>query len=183
MVLITEVLALLAMPVVGGYRRGWGLASALTHHLMIPLLLLAVAISIGMPTQPAARGATGLSLVVIVLAGLVLAIERLRQWLPRAYLPITLLVIAALAASGVPLRRLASDESPLGTTIILLALGISIVLGHLAFLDAYALLITPGGLDHAELHRRADRRDLSRTPARHLLDSPTCRRTSCSGLG
>ena len=34
----------------------------------------------------------------------------------------------------------------LGTTIILLAFGISITLGHLAFLDAYALLITPGGL-------------------------------------
>jgi hypothetical protein len=29
-----------------------------------------------------------------------------------------------------------------------LAFGISIVLGHLAFLDAYALLITPGGLNH-----------------------------------
>ena len=45
-VLITELLAVLAMPMVGGYRRGWGLASSLTHHLMIPLLLLAVAVSI-----------------------------------------------------------------------------------------------------------------------------------------
>ncbi len=83
---------------------------------------------------------------MIALAGLVLAIERLRQRLPRAYLPISLLVIAALAAAaylygGWPARV------ALGTTIILLAFGISITLGHLAFLDAYALLITPGGLD------------------------------------
>ena len=55
-------------------------------------------------------------------------------------------MIAALAAAaylygGWPARV------ALGTTIILLAFGISITLGHLAFLDAYALLITPGGLD------------------------------------
>jgi len=145
-VLITELLALLAIPMVGNYRRGWGWASSLTHHLMIPLLLLAVAVTIGYAESAAARGATGLSLVVIVLAGLVLAIERLRQRLPRAYLPIALLVIAALAGAaylygGWPARV------ALGTTVILLAFGISITLGHLAFLDAYALLITPGGLD------------------------------------
>ena len=145
-VLITELLALLAIPMVGNYRRGWGWASSLTHHLMIPLLLLAVAVTIGYAESAAARGATGLSLVVIVLAGLVLAIERLRQRLPRAYLPIALLVIAALAGAaylygGWPARV------ALGTTVILLASGISITLGHLAFLDAYALLITPGGLD------------------------------------
>jgi hypothetical protein len=146
-VLITEVIALLAMPAVGGYRRAWGLSSVLTHHLMIPLLLLAVAISIGWAESPAARGAIGLSIVVLVTACLVLAIERLRQWLPRAYLPITLLAIAALVGAaylygGWPARI------ALGTTIIVLAFGISIVLGHLAFLDACALLITPGGLDH-----------------------------------
>ena len=144
-VLITELLAVLAIPMVRNYRRGWGLASSLTHHLMIPLLLLAVAVAIVYADSSAARGATGLSLVLIALAGLVLGIERLRQRLPRAYLPITLLVIAALAAAaylygGWPARV------ALGTTIILLAFGISITLGHLAFLDAYALLITPGGL-------------------------------------
>ncbi len=145
-VLITELLAVLAIPMVGNYRRSWGLASSLTHHLMIPLLLLAVAVTIAYADSATARGATGLSLVVIALAGLVLAIERLRQQLPRAYLPITLLVIAALAAAvylygGWPARV------ALGTTILLLACGMSITLGHLAFLDAYALLITPGGLD------------------------------------
>ena len=137
---------MLAIPMVRNYRRGWGLASSLTHHLMIPLLLLAVAVAIVYADSSAARGATGLSLVVIALAGLVLAIERLRQRLPRAYLPISLVLIAALAAAaylygGWPARV------ALGTTIILLAFGISITLGHLAFLDAYALLITPGGLD------------------------------------
>jgi hypothetical protein len=145
-VLITELLAVLAIPAVGNYRRGWGLASSLTHHLMIPLLLLAVAVVIVCADSATARSATGLSLVVIALAGLVLAIERLRQRLSRAYLPITLLVIAALAAAaylygGWPARV------ALGTTIILLAFGMSVTFGHLAFLDAYALLITPGGLD------------------------------------
>jgi hypothetical protein len=145
-VLITEVLAVLAIPMVGNYRRGWGFASSLTHHLMIPLLLLAVAVAIRYADSAAARGATGLSLVVIVLAGLVLAIERMRQRLPRAYLPITLLVIAALAAAAYLDGGWAARVA-LATTVILLAFGISITLGHLAFLDAYALLITPGGLD------------------------------------
>ena len=146
-VLITEVIALLAMPAVSGYRRAWGLSSALTHHLMIPLLLLAVAIGIWWADSPAARGATGLSLVVMVLAGLVLAIERLRQRLPRAYLAITLLAVAALTGAAYLYGRWPARIA-LGTTIIILAFGISIVLGHLAFLDAYALLITPGGLNH-----------------------------------
>ena len=171
-VLITELLAVLAIPMVRNYRRGWGLASSLTHHLMIPLLLLAVAVTIVYADSSAARGATGLSLVLIALAGLVLAIERLRQRLPRAYLPITLLVIAALAAAaylygGWPARV------ALGTTIILLAFGISITLGHLAFLDAYALLITPGGLDTPELHARTDRGDFPR-PTPDASPTPRC---------
>ena len=145
-VVITEFLALLAIPVFGNYRRGWGLASSLTHHLMIPLLLVAVAVVIEAADSATARGATGLSIVVVVLAGFVLAVERLRQRLSSAYLPITLLMIATLVTAaylygGWPARV------ALGTTIMLLAVGISVAFGNLAFLDAYALLITPGGLN------------------------------------
>ena len=46
LVLITEVLALLSLPVTRSYPRSWGRASAVTHHLAIPLLLVGAATSI-----------------------------------------------------------------------------------------------------------------------------------------
>ena len=145
LVLITEVLALLSLPVTRSYPRSWGRASAVTHHLAIPLLLVAAATSILWADSAEERGAIGLSLICIVLAGLVVGTERLRQRLPRGYLPITLLVIAALVSAaylfgGWPARV------TLGAALVLLALGISVALGHLAFLDAYRLLLTRGAL-------------------------------------
>ena len=94
---------------------------------------------------------------------------------------IGLLLLCALASGVLWILNGAGRRIALGTTIIILAFSISIVLGHLAFLDAYALrspqvVSTTPGFTAEEIDKIFQARQ-------NLLDSLTCRRTSCSGLG
>ncbi|HWJ53208.1 MAG TPA: hypothetical protein VNT24_07525, partial [Propionibacteriaceae bacterium] len=129
----------------GGYARAWGVASGVVHYLSIPLLLGALALLIGWADGPTARATVGLPLVVYTVGSYLVWVVWLRPRIGRAYVvfaigvPVGLLVVGYLTNPW--WARVA-----LATAIVLLALGVSLTMGHLAFLGAQLLVVTPGGL-------------------------------------
>ena len=112
---------------------------------MVPLLLIGTALAIVGADGPTSEAAVGLPLVIFTVAGYLIGVVWLRPRIGSAYLPVAIavpVVLIGLAYAFDPWwARVA-----LGTAIIVLALGVSVVLGHLAFLGAQLLLITPGAL-------------------------------------
>jgi len=91
------------------------------------------------------EASVGLPLVVFSMAGYLIGVVWLRPRIGSAYLPVAIavpVVLIGLAYTFDPWwARVA-----LGTAVIVLALGVSVVFGHLAFLGAQLLLVTPGAL-------------------------------------
>ena len=149
LVLLTELGTLLARPAAGGgegaYARAWGAASGVTHYLPIPLLLGALAWVIAWAGEPTARVAVGLPLVVFTVGSYLVWVVWLRPRIGRAYVGLAIGVPAVLVVAGY-LTNPWWARSALATAIVLVALGMSIVMGHLAFLGVQLLVVTPGGL-------------------------------------
>ncbi|HSU34256.1 MAG TPA: hypothetical protein VLJ88_01225 [Propionibacteriaceae bacterium] len=149
LIVLTEVMALLARITYGwsapGYRQAWGWAAGLTHHAMVPLLLLGTALAIWWADGETSAASVGLPLVIFSVAGYLIGVVWLRPRIGAAYLPVAIavpVVLIGLAYAFDPWwARVA-----LGTAVIVVALGASVVLGHLAFLGAQLLLVTPGAL-------------------------------------
>ena len=129
----------------GACARAWGAASGVTHYLSIPLLLVALALLVSWAEGPMARAAVGLPLVVFTVGSYLVWVGWLRPRIGRAYVVFAIGVPAVLLVAGY-LTNPWWARSALATTIVLLALGVSLTMGHLAFLGAQLLVLTRGGL-------------------------------------
>jgi hypothetical protein len=145
-VLVTEVAAFLGSGGAGGYRRAWGAAAVVTHHLMAPLMLAGVAtwIVLASVVGPGrgARAAGGLPFVVYPVIGYLLFVAWLRQRQPRSYLYAVLLIVFVAIVGLVIAYRFDVwfVRSGLATAIVMFALTISVLIGHLTFLGAQFLI-------------------------------------------
>ena len=111
----------------------------------MPLLLAATALAVDRADTLTGRAAIGLPLVVFPVVAYLIGVVWLRPRIGRAYLPIAIAVPVLLLGAA----YLADPwwaRVALGAAIVLLALAVSLVLGHLSFLGAQLLLLTPGAL-------------------------------------
>jgi hypothetical protein len=141
-VLITEVAAVLGSVGAGGYRRAWGAAAVVTHHLMTPLMLAGLVGWIAFASGPVTRAAGGLPFVVYPVIGYLLFVAWLRQRQPRTYLYAVLAIVFVAMVGLVIAYRFDVwfVRSGLATAIVMFALAISVLLGHLTFLGAQFLI-------------------------------------------
>ena len=149
LVLLTELLTAVARlrrgrgP--GAYAEAWGQASGVTHYAPIPLLVAAVTLLIVTADSLTGRAAVGLPLVVFAVGGYLVWVVWLRPRIGKAYVPFAIgLPVVLLGAAYLTNPWWA--RAALATAIVLVALGVSTTLGHLAFLGVQLLLVTPGGL-------------------------------------
>ena len=186
LVLLTELVALLARPAVGrdegAYARAWGVASGATHYLPIPLLVAALAWVVAWADGPTARVAVGLPLVVFTVGSYLVWVVWLRARIGRAYVVFAIGLPAVLLVAGY-LTNPWWARSALATAIVLVALGVSLALGHLAFLGAQLLVVTPGGLQRPSSPPLRSRPSSPPGGNDRRVDPRTYRRMPCSGPG
>ena len=165
LVVLTELATLLARPAVGrgegAYARAWGAASGVSHYLPIPLLLAALAWAVACADGPTARVAVGLPLVVFTVGSYLVWVVWLRERIGRVYVSWPSECRSVLLITGY-LTNPWWARSALATAIVLVALGVSLALGHLAFLGVQLLLLTPGGLQRPTFTAGPDRGHLRR---------------------
>jgi hypothetical protein len=89
--------------------------------------------------------AVGLPLVVFTVGSYLVWVVWLRARIGRAYVVLAIGLPLVLLVAGY-LTNPWWARSALATAIVLVALGVSLALGHLAFLGAQLLVVTPGGL-------------------------------------
>ena len=139
---LTEVVAGLRAIGERRYADTWGRAAAVTHHLMTPLILVGLVLWIVLAQTPVTRTASGTAFVTVPIVGYLLFVAWLRQRQPKAYLYVVLIIlVAAMTALVVGYRAdLWVVRTGLGTAIVMVALGMSVLIGHLFFLGAQFLL-------------------------------------------
>ena len=143
---LTEVAAGLGAIGPSRYAETWGRAAAVTHHLITPLVLVGLVLWICLAESPVTRTAAGLAFVTVPIVGYLLFVAWLRQRQPRTYLYAVLTIVAAAVTALVIAYRaeLWVVRTGLGTAIVLVALGTSVLIGHLFFLGAQFLLGSAG---------------------------------------
>ena len=143
---LTEVAAGLGAIGSRRYAETWGRAAAVSHHLMTPLILIGLVLWIGLADSPVTRTASGLAFVTVPIVGYLIFVAWLRQRHPKAYLYAVLTILAAAATALVIGYRadLWVVRTGLGTAIVMVALGTSVLIGHLFFLGAQFLLGSAG---------------------------------------
>ena len=139
---LTEVAAGLGAIGPRRYAETWGRAAAVTHHLMTPLILIGLGLWIGSAESPVTQTASGLAFVTVPIVGYLIFVAWLRQRWPKAYLyPVLIILVAAITALIIGYRAdLWLVRTGLGTAIVMVALGTSVLIGHLFFLGAQFLL-------------------------------------------
>ena len=139
---LTEVAAGLGATGPKRYAETWGRAAAVTHHLMTPLILIGLVLWIVLAESPVTRTASGIAFVTVPIVGYLLFVAWLRQRQPKSYLyAVLIILVAAMTALLIGYRaELWIVRTGLGTAIVMVALGTSVLIGHLFFLGAQFLL-------------------------------------------
>ena len=126
---------------------------------MTPLILIGLGLWIGPAESPVTRTASGLAFVTVPIVGYLIFVAWLRQRRPKAYLyAVLIILVAAITALVIGYRAdLWVVRTGLGTAIVMVALGTSVLIGHLFFLGAQFLLGPPGGRSRSSPTTRSPR--------------------------
>ncbi len=139
---LTEIVAGLGAIGPQSYAESWGRTAAVTHHLMTPLILIGLVTWIALADTPITRTSSGLAFVTVPIVGYLLFVAWLRQRRPKGYLYAVLIILVGAGTALVLAYR--ADvwlvRTGLGTGIVMIALGTSVLIGHLFFLGAQFLL-------------------------------------------
>lgn len=127
------------------YAKAWGVASGATHFLPIPLLLASVAVLALIFGSPNWQPVVGLPLVAFSVGSYVVFAVWLRRRVGRKYLWVAIGLPVVLLMLGLVLRPWWA-QAGVATAVVLVALGSSLVAGHLFFLGAPGLIVARDGL-------------------------------------